>query len=70
MELSLPILTIIGASCAAIAFAAWLGDRRRVRRHNLEQVGFMPWTGLFFLSLVAALILLGLAGREWIVAGF
>jgi hypothetical protein len=64
------IFATAGAICAVLAFIAWLGDRRRVRRRDLERVGFMPWTGVFFVALVGALIMLGLAGREWIAAGF
>lgn len=70
MGLPFPIFAVAGAFCAMLAFVAWLGDRRRVRRRDLERVGFMPWTGVFFVSLVAALIMLGLAGREWIAAAF
>ncbi|WP_156839319.1 hypothetical protein [Novosphingobium aquimarinum] len=69
MEPTFYLLAVPGAFFAILALTAWLGDRRRVRRRDLERIGFMPWTGLFFLSLVAALILLGLAGREWIAAG-
>jgi hypothetical protein len=50
-----------GAVAAGVALVAWIGDRRRMRRGRLDQVGFMPWTGLFFWALMAAVVLLGAA---------
>ena len=47
---------------------AWIGDRRRTRRKNADDVGFMPWTGLFFVGLLVALVLIGLAARMWLAA--
>lgn len=58
-----------GLLCAMVAIVAWLGDRRRMRRRELDKVGFMPWTGLFFWSLLACLVLLGLAARNWLAGG-
>ena len=50
----------------AIALAAWIGDRRRMRRSNPDAVGFMPWTSVFFWAVLAALVLLALAGKAWL----
>lgn len=50
----------------AVALAAWLADRRRMRRSDPDAVGFMPWTSVFFWAMFAAVLLLGLAAREWI----
>ena len=55
----------IGALAATLALAAGLADRRRVRRKNLDAVGFMPWTGIFLLALFTACVTLGLAARLW-----
>lgn len=63
-QLSEP-LALTGMAAAVIAIGAWLGDRRRMRRTNLDNVGFMPWTAIFFVALLAAIVLLGLAGRDW-----
>ncbi len=58
--------TIAGAIATLIAATAWIGDRRRLTRRQLDRVGFMPWTAIFFWSLLAAVLLLGLAARGWI----
>ncbi len=46
-----------------IAIAATLADRRRLRRADLDKVGWVPWTTLFFLALLAAVVLLALAAK-------
>lgn len=56
----------IGLAAASIAALAWWGDRRRVRRSNLDAVGWMPWTPVFFLALMVAVIALGLAAKAWV----
>jgi hypothetical protein len=50
----------------ALAALAWLGDYRRVRRQDMDAVGWVPWTPLFFVALIVALVALGLAAREWL----
>jgi hypothetical protein len=57
--------TIAGVIASLIAAAAWMGDRRRLARRQLDRVGFMPWTAIFFWSLLATVLLLGLAARAW-----
>lgn len=66
MHDSIPTLAIAGLACAVLAALAWVMDRRRIRRSNLDRVGFMPWTPIFFWALLAAVLLLGLSGRAWI----
>ena len=53
----------IGIAAALIAALAWWGDRRRIRRRNLDAVGWMPWTPVFFVALMVAVIGLGLAAK-------
>ena len=66
MDEPLLLLTGAGLLAVALAAAAWLGDRRRMRRSVPDDVGFMPWTGVFLLATFAACILLGLAARAWL----
>lgn len=66
MEDSRILITICGAIAAFVAAVAWVGDYRRQKRKNIDRVGFMPWTAIFFLALMAAVLLLGLAAREWL----
>ena len=61
-------LGALGASAAAVALAATLADRRRIRRTDLDRVGFMPWTAIYFVALLVACVTLGLAARAWFAA--
>ena len=62
-------VAVAGLIAAAVALLAWVGDRRRMRRRDPDAVGFMPWTPVFFWSLLFACILLGIAGKSWL-AGY
>lgn len=58
---------LVGGTIAAVtALVAWIADVRRERRSQLDQVGFMPWTGVFFFAFFGAVLLLGLAGKAWL----
>ncbi len=59
---------LIGAGMSALVLAiiAWWGDRRRMRRSQPDAVGFMPWTAVFFWSIMAACLFLGLAAKAWL----
>lgn len=58
-------LVVAGALALLVALAAWLGDRRRMRRSDPDAVGFMPWTTVFFWAVLAALVVLGAAVQQW-----
>lgn len=60
------ILALFGFSAMVLAAIAWAGDKRRLRRRDLDRVGFMPWTSLFFWTLLAALVLFALAAQAWL----
>ncbi len=66
MDDSTRIMTVVGCLAALLALVAWIGDRRRHARQYLDRVGFMPWTPIFFWSLLAAVLLLGLSARAWL----
>jgi len=58
------VLALWSGGFVLLAILAWLGDWRRTRRAQLDRVGFVPWTGIFFASLLVAgsLLLLALSG--------
>jgi hypothetical protein len=60
-------LLLLGGLALAIALIAWIGDRRRMRRSEPDAVGFMPWTSVFFWAVLAALVLLALAGKALMI---
>jgi len=66
MDDDILILAIPGAIAVLVAVVAWIGDRRRFRRKDIDRVGFMPWTPIFFCALLLAVVLLGLAARAWL----
>lgn len=57
---------MLAAAAVTLAAIAWFADLRRLRRRDPDAVGFMPWTLIFLLALLAACILAGLAAREWV----
>ncbi len=59
------ILGLAGLAATIVAALAWIADRRRMRRSDLDRVGWVPWTSLFFWALMGAVILLGLAIKAW-----
>lgn len=63
MDDSTTLMTILGSFAAVLAVVAWWGDRRRHHRRDIDRVGFMPWTPIFFWALLVAVLLLGLSAR-------
>lgn len=55
-----------GMLALLIAGVAWWRDRVRMDRAQLDAVGFMPWTGVFFWATMLALLLLGGAAQAWL----
>lgn len=58
-----------GALSALLAALARHGDQRRMRRRDPDRVGLVPWTGLFFWSILAACVLLAGAVKDWLGGG-
>ena len=58
------ILGLWGMVFIALALIALLGERRRLRRNRIDQVGWVPWTGLFLVSgiMAAAFLTLSVKG--------
>lgn len=45
----------ISISALAVVILSIVMDRRRMKRHNLDAVGFMPWAMITLLALFVAL---------------
>ncbi len=41
------IVALWGAACIAVALVALIMERRRSKRTSIDNVGWVPWTGLF-----------------------
>ena len=61
-------LTSAALFSLVLAIYAWFADRRMLRRRNLERVALVPWVTVFFLALIAAILIGGLAIREWLAS--
>ena len=59
-------LTVASVSAVVLAVIAWVGETKRLRRKGLDRVGFMPWTGIFFVAVLAAVVLIALAVKQWV----
>jgi|EndMetStandDraft_2_1072991.scaffolds.fasta_scaffold2096282_1 hypothetical protein len=58
-----PNLWIFAVGTAAMVLVSGFADRRRNRRRNLDDAGFMPWPLIQILALLATVILLALAAK-------
>lgn len=58
----------LAAVACMLAFIAIRAERIRLRRKNLDSVGFMPWTLIYLTNFLAAIVMLGLAARKWLVS--
>jgi hypothetical protein len=61
------LIGLAGGTLLLVALAAFLGDRRRMRRRHIDAVGWMPWTTVSVLSFFAGLSLLAMAATGWLV---
>jgi hypothetical protein len=66
VSFDLETFAALGLAATLLAALAWWGDRRRLRRENLDAVGWVPWTPVFFVALLVAIVALGLAGAAWV----
>ncbi len=60
------LLALAGAALLLVALAAFLGDRRRMRRRHIDAVGWMPWTTLSVLASFVGLCLLAMGATGWL----
>ena len=55
------IWTVIAVGGAILSATSIFADRRRHRRTRIEQVGFMPWTGISVFAVMVTLMATALA---------
>ncbi|GGD30959.1 hypothetical protein [Croceicoccus pelagius] len=58
--------TVVAVSALLVAALALFGDRRRMKRKAPDSVGWVPWTPVFFVALLVAVVTGGLALKTWI----
>ena len=56
-------LWMAAAGAAAVAVAAGLADRRRMRRRDLDSVGWAPWPLVQLVAMLCAMVAAALALR-------
>ncbi|TYC86796.1 hypothetical protein [Novosphingobium sp. BW1] len=66
MEPTDQIMVTCGAVLAILALVATSAERRRLRRTDLDRVGFMPWNAIFLFAFLGAVLLIGVGGRHWL----
>lgn len=54
-------LWALAAGGAAVSGVSALADRRRIRRRDLDRVGWVPWPLVQILALLTAIVAAGLA---------
>ena len=63
--------TLVGMAAGALLLLAalsLLAEYRRNRRHNIDAVGWMPWTMIFLVSAICGAGLLIFAVKGWVAA--
>ncbi len=60
------LFALWGGALLAFSAAAFLGDRRRMRRKDINAVGMIPWRDLSAYAAFAGLILLIVGISGWI----
>ncbi len=53
----------VGAGALVLTVTSVFADRRRLRRSNMDDVGFMPWTLITVIGTIATLFAFALAVR-------
>ncbi len=60
------LVALWGAGLLLVAAIAWLGERRRLKRNQIDAVGWMPWTTLFVLAFFCGTVLMVVAVVGWL----
>lgn len=60
------LIGIAGGVLLLIAGAAFLGERRRMKRRHIDAVGWMPWSSLSVFATFAGMVLVAVAVSGWL----
>jgi hypothetical protein len=60
------LVGLVGGALLLIAFVAYLGERRRMRRKYIDSVGWMPWATVSVSATFAGFCLLAVAVTGWL----
>ena len=55
-----------GGALLLVALVAFVGERRRSKRKQIDAVGWMPWTTVSVACFFVGTILLAMAGSGWL----
>lgn len=59
------ICALWGGALLLVALAAMWAEIRRTKRRQIDSVGWMPWTKLFFVCALVGITLLGMGLHGW-----
>lgn len=55
-----------GGGLLVVALVALMAERLRLRRVNINRVGWVPWTAIFLVAALVGVTLLTLALKGWL----
>jgi len=58
-----------GAGLLIFALIAMWADLRRTKRKSIDDVGWVPWTRVFFICAIVGLVMLSMGVHGWFVPG-
>ena len=60
------LAALAGGVLLLVAVVSAFAERRRLRRSQIDAVGFVPWTAVFFLAFFPGVTLLALGVMGWL----
>lgn len=63
------LAAVAAGACLLLALVASVAEWRRMRRRDLNRVGWVPWTTVFVIAFMTGLALLLVAMKGWASGG-
>lgn len=60
------LFAIAGAAMLLLSFVAFMGERRRRNRRNIDAVGVLPWRDIAALTMFVGMLLVAIAISGWL----